>query len=103
MNLKRVVVTGLGSLTPLGNDVTSTWQSMLNGVSGANLITRFDTTNFKCKIACEVKGFDPLDYFDRKESKKLDLFSQFGLVASEEAIADSAIDTITDKGRIGVI
>ncbi len=103
MNLKRVVVTGLGSLTPLGNDVTSTWQSMLNGVSGANLITRFDTTNFKCKIACEVKGFDPLDYFDRKESKKLDLFSQFGLVASEEAIEDSAIDTITDKGRIGVI
>lgn len=103
MNLKRVVVTGLGSLTTLGNDVTSTWQSMLNGVSGASLITRFDTTKFKCKIACEVKGFDPLEYFDRKESKKLDLFSQFGMVASEEAIKDSAIDTLPDKKRIGVI
>ena len=70
MNLKRVVVTGLGSLTPIGNDVASTWRAMLAGVSGAGLITRFDTTNYKCKIACEVKGFDPLTFFDRKRSAK---------------------------------
>lgn len=104
MNLKRVVVTGLGSLTPLGNDTASTWRSMLTGVSGASPITRFDTTNFKCKIACEVKGFNPLDYFDRKEVKKLDLFTQYGLVASEEAILDSGIlNYPIDKTRIGVI
>ena len=104
MNLKRVVVTGLGSLTPIGNDVTETWQSMLTGVSGAGPITRFDPTNFKCKIACEVKNFDPLKYFDRKESRKLDLFSQYGLVASEEAIIDSGItDENVDKNRVGVI
>lgn len=104
MNLKRVVVTGLGSLTPIGNDVATMWRSMLTGVSGAGPITRFDSTNFKCKIACEVKGFDPLNYFDRKESRKLDLFSQYGLVASEEAIVDSGIsDDNVDKSRVGVI
>lgn len=104
MNLKRVVVTGLGSLTPIGNDVTTTWRSMLDGISGAGPITRFDASEFKCRIACEVKGFDPLNYFDRKESKKMDLFSQYGLVASEEAIVDSGItDDIMDKNRIGVI
>ena len=104
MNLKRVVVTGLGSLTPIGNDVATTWRSMLNGISGAGPITRFDASEFKCRIACEVKGFDPLNYFDRKESKKMDLFSQFGLVASEEAIVDSGItDDTMDKKRIGVI
>ncbi len=104
MNLKRVVVTGLGSLTPIGNDLASTWQAMLAGVSGADRITHFDPTNFKCKIACEVKGFDPLNFFDRKECRKLDPFSQYGLVASEEAIKDSGIDDgQTDKSRIGVI
>ena len=104
MNLKRVVVTGLGSLTPIGNDVTTTWRSMLDGISGAGPITRFDASEFKCRIACEVKGFDPLNYFDRKESKKMDLFSQYGLVASEEAIVDSGItDDTMDKNRIGVI
>ncbi len=103
MNLKRVVVTGLGSLTPIGNNVATTWQAMLAGVSGANLITHFDASQFKCKIACEVKGFDPLDYFDRKECRKLDPFTQYGLVASEEAIKDSGIDTCGDKARIGVI
>ena len=103
MNLKRVVVTGLGSLTPIGNDVAATWQSLLAGVSGASLITRFDTSNFKCKIACEVKGFNPLDHFDRKEVKKLDLFSQYGLVAADEAIRDAAIGDDADKTRIGVI
>ncbi len=104
MNLKRVVVTGLGSLTPIGNDVSTTWSAMLAGVSGAGPITRFDSTDFKCKIACEVKGFDPLNHFDRKESRKLDLFSQYGLVASEEAIKDSGLtDETIDKTRVGVI
>lgn len=104
MNLKRVVVTGLGSLTPIGNDLASTWQAMLDGVSGAGPITRFDPTNFKCKIACEVKGYDPTKYFDRKEVKKLDLFSQYGLIASEEAINDSGLnDDNVDKSRVGVI
>ncbi|MBP5547588.1 MAG: beta-ketoacyl-ACP synthase II [Bacteroidales bacterium] len=104
MNLKRVVVTGLGSLTPIGNDVATTWQSMLDGVSGASPITRFDATHFKCRIACEVKGFDPLNYFDKKEARKLDLFTQYGLVASEEAIKDSGInDCDVDKSRVGVI
>jgi 3-oxoacyl-[acyl-carrier-protein] synthase II len=104
MNLKRVVVTGLGALTPIGNDVAETWQSMLTGVSGASLITRFDTEKFKCKIACEVKGFNPTDHFDRKEARKLDLFTQYGLVAAEEAINDSGIAASQiDKSRIGVI
>ncbi|MBO7488918.1 MAG: beta-ketoacyl-ACP synthase II [Bacteroidales bacterium] len=104
MNLQRVVVTGLGSLTPIGNDVSTMWSSMLAGVSGASLITRFDPTNFKCKIACEVKGYDPLNHFDRKEYKKLDLFSQYGIVASEEAIIDSELkDENIDKSRVGVI
>ena len=103
MNLKRVVVTGLGSLTPIGNDVATTWQAMLAGVSGADLITHFDASQFRCKIACEVKGFDPLNFFDRKECRKLDPFTQYGLVASDEAIRDSGIETACDKSRIGVI
>ena len=103
MNLKRVVVTGLGSLTPIGNDVATTWQAMLAGVSGAGLITHFDASQFRCKIACEVKGFDPLNFFDRKECRKLDPFTQYGLVASDEAIKDSGIETACDKTRIGVI
>ena len=104
MNLKRVVVTGLGSLTPIGNDTATTWQAMLDGVSGAGPITRFDTTDFKCKIACEVKGFDPTNFFDRKEIRKLDLFSQYGLVASEEAIKDSGLDDEkVNRTRVGVI
>lgn len=104
MNLKRVVVTGLGSLTPIGNDTATMWRAMLNGVSGAGPITRFDATKFKCKIACEVKDFNPNDYFDRKDIRKLDLFSQYGLVASEEAINDSGLtDDNVDKSRVGVI
>lgn len=104
MNLKRVVVTGLGSLTPIGNDTATMWRAMLNGVSGAGPITRFDATKFKCKIACEVKDFNPNDYFDRKDIRKLDLFSQYGLVASEEAINDSGLtDNNVDKSRVGVI
>lgn len=104
MNLKRVVVTGLGSLTPIGNDIATMWQAMLAGVSGAGPITRFDPSDFKCKIACEVKGFDPTNHFDRKEIRKLDLFSQYGLVASEEAIKDSGLaDDKIDPTRVGVI
>lgn len=104
MNLKRVVVTGLGSLTPIGNDTATMWRAMLNGVSGAGPITRFDATKFKCKIACEVKDFNPNDYFDRKDIRKLDLFSQYGLVASEEAINDSGLtNDNVDKSRVGVI
>jgi 3-oxoacyl-[acyl-carrier-protein] synthase II len=104
MNLKRVVVTGLGALTPIGNDVATMWHSMLIGVSGAGPITRFNTEKFKCKIACEVKDFDASKHFDRKEVRKLDLFTQYGLVAADEAIKDSGLETCcTDKSRIGVI
>jgi 3-oxoacyl-[acyl-carrier-protein] synthase II len=92
MNLKRVVVTGLGALTPIGNDVAAMWQSMLAGVSGAGPITRFNTEKFKCKIACEVKGFDSSQFFDRKEVRKLDLFTQYGLVAADEAIREIPAD-----------
>ena len=104
MNLKRVVVTGLGALTPIGNDVAAMWQSMLIGVSGAGPITRFDTEKFRCKIACEVKGFDPTEHFNRKELNKLDLFTQYGLVAADEAIRDSGVELCNvDKSRVGVI
>lgn len=104
MNLKRVVVTGLGALTPIGNNVATLWESLLAGVSGAGPITRFNPEQFRCKIACELKGFDPLDFFDRKESRKLDPFSQYGLVAAEEAIKDAGIDDdCIDKRRVGVV
>lgn len=104
MNLKRVVVTGLGSLTPIGNDVPTFWDSLLKGVSGAGVITHFDASLFKCRIAAEIKGFDGDAYFDRKERRKLDLFSQYGMVAADEAIRDAAIDLEkADKDRIGVI
>jgi 3-oxoacyl-[acyl-carrier-protein] synthase II len=92
MELKRVVVTGLGAITPLGKNVPEFWDNLIKGKSGSTLITRFDTTNFKTKFACEVKNFDPEVHFDRKEARKLDLFSQFGLVAAEEAIKDSGLD-----------
>lgn len=104
MDLKRVVITGLGTLTPIGNNVSQFWDALLRGVSGAGLITRFDTTNFKCKIAAEVKGFDPAVFFDRKEARKIDLFSQYGMVAADEAIHDAGIDVEhLDKDRVGVI
>jgi 3-oxoacyl-[acyl-carrier-protein] synthase II len=105
MELKRVVVTGLGAITPLGNDAKSTWESLINGVSGAGPITLFDVERFKTKFACEVKGFDPNDYFDRKEARKLDRYSQLGVVAAKEAISDSGLDTAEgiDKDRVGVI
>lgn len=104
MKLRRVVVTGLGALTPLGNTVPEYWDGLINGVSGADRITRFDAEKFKTQFACEVKNFDPLSFFDRKEVRKYDPYAQYGIVASDEAIADSGI--VSDKldhNRIGVI
>ncbi len=92
MELKRVVVTGLGAITPIGKNVKEYWDGLKNGVSGSDWITHFDAAKFKTRFACEVKNFDPLDYFERKEIKKYDLFAQFALVAIDEAIVDSGID-----------
>lgn len=92
MKLKRVVVTGLGALTPLGNNVQLTWDGLLNGVSGADRITRFDAGKFKTQFACEVKGFDPLQFFDRKEVRKYDPYAQYGMVSADEAILDAGLD-----------
>jgi 3-oxoacyl-[acyl-carrier-protein] synthase II len=92
MELKRVVVTGLGAITPLGGSVDELWNNLVNGVSGCAPITRFDATNFKTKFACEVKNYNPTDFFDRKEARKLDLFAQFALIAAEQAIQDSGIN-----------
>ena len=104
MELKRVVVTGLGAITPLGNSVDEYWKNLINGVSGAAPITHFDATHFKTKFACEVKNFNPEDFFDKKEVKKLDLFAQFALVATEQAIQDSALDLESiDRDSVGVI
>jgi 3-oxoacyl-[acyl-carrier-protein] synthase II len=104
MQLKRVVVTGLGAVTPLGNSVSDYWTNLINGVSGAAPITRFDASKFKTRFACEVKGFNPEDYFDKKEARKLDAFSWYGIAASAQAVADSGIDTEgIDKNEIGVI
>jgi 3-oxoacyl-[acyl-carrier-protein] synthase II len=104
MKLRRVVVTGLGALTPIGNTVPEFWNGLLNGVSGAGPITRFDTTKFKTQFACEVKGFNPTDHFDRKEARKYDLFAQYALVVADEAIKDAGLDTFAyDPDRVGVI
>lgn len=104
MELKRVVVTGLGSLTPIGNSVSEYWSSLIQGVSGANFITRFDANDFKTRFACEVKGFDVSLYMDRKESRKCDLYTQFGIAATDEALKDSGLDlSVEDKDRIGVL
>ncbi|WP_378186125.1 beta-ketoacyl-ACP synthase II [Aquimarina sp. W85] len=104
MSLKRVVVTGLGALTPIGNDINQYWDGLVNGKSGCAPITYFDTEKFKTKFACEVKNYVPTDYFDRKEARKLDKFAQYAIVSSEEAIKDAAIDMDTvDKFRVGVI
>lgn len=104
MNRRRVVVTGLGAITPLGNDVTSYWSSLLKGVSGAAPLTRFDASMFKTQFGCEVKGFDPLNFFDRKEARKFDLVSQFGIVCADEAMKDSGINMADeDPVRFGVI
>lgn len=104
MELKRVVVTGLGAITPLGNTAKETWTNMVNGVSGAAPITHFDATKFKTQFACEVKGYDPKDHFDRKEVRKLDIFAQYAMVAADEAIADAKLNSEElDHDMIGVI
>ncbi|MEW7289662.1 beta-ketoacyl-ACP synthase II [Aquimarina sp. 2304DJ70-9] len=104
MNLKRVVVTGLGALTPIGNNIDEYWDGLVSGKSGCAPITYFDTENFKTKFACEIKNYISTDYFDRKEARKLDKFAQYAIVSSEEAIKDAAIDLEkVDKFRVGVI
>jgi 3-oxoacyl-[acyl-carrier-protein] synthase II len=103
MELKRVVVTGLGALTPLGNNVQDYWTNILAGVSGAAPITHFDASKFKTQFACEVKNYNPEDHFDRKEARKLDLFSQYAMVTVAEAVADAGIADLENKRRIGVI
>jgi 3-oxoacyl-[acyl-carrier-protein] synthase II len=104
MNLKRVVVTGIGTINPLGHNVPESWENLVNGVSGAAPITRFDASNFRTRFACEVKNYEPTEYFDKKEARKLDLYTQFGLISAKEAIKDSGIDLEqVNKKRIGVI
>lgn len=104
MELRRVVITGLGAVTPIGRCVKEYWEALCNGVNGAGDITRFDSTKFRTRIACEVKDFDPLQYFDRKEVRKLDLYTQFAVVASDEAILDANITKDnTDLDEVGVV
>ena len=104
MELKRVVVTGLGALTPVGNNVAETWENLVNGVSGAGPITHFDASSFKTQFACEVKNFKVNEHLDRKEARKMDLYTQYAIVAAKEAIEDSGMDLETvDKNKIGVI
>ena len=104
MELKRVVVTGLGALTPIGNDVETTWNNAMEGVSGAGPITHFDASKFKTQFACEVKGFNAADHFDRKKARTLDLYAQYALVAAEQAVNDAKLtDEDINKDRIGVI
>ena len=104
MELKRVVVTGLGAVTPVGNTAEEMWNNLLNGVSGAGPITHFDTTNFKTKFACEVKNLNMNDYLDRKEARKMDRYTQLAIIAAKQAVEDSQMDLETvDKNRIGVV
>ncbi len=102
--MKRVVITGLGAITPIGRTVKQYWDNLLKGTSGAGKITRFDANKFKTQFACEIKDYQPLDYFDRKEARKLDRFSQYGLISAEEAIKDAKLEfSKLDTNRIGVI
>ena len=107
MELKRVVVTGLGAISPLGNDVATTWENAKAGVSGAGPITHFDASLFKTQFACEVKGFKAEDHFDRRKARQLDLYAQYALVAARQAVADAGIEAEDgkniDKNRVGVI
>ncbi len=104
MSKRRVVVTGMGSLSPLGNSAEETWKAMLAGVSGVDKITIFDTEGYTTKIGAEVKGFDPLAYFDKKEARKMDRYTQFAMIAAEEAVNNSGLDfSNEDRDRIGVI
>ena len=104
MNTRRVVITGLGVMSPIGNNVPDYWANLAKGLSGAAPITRFDPTNFKTKFACEVKNFDPLDYIDKKEARKMDLYAQFALASASEAMTDSGLNLeVVDKFKFGVI
>jgi len=104
MELKRVVVTGLGALTPIGNTKDEFWKALIGGKSGAAPITYFDTEKFKTKFACEIKNFDPTDFLDRKEARKMDKFAQYAMVAADEAIADAHLNLDeVNKLRVGVI
>ncbi|NLN26378.1 MAG: beta-ketoacyl-ACP synthase II [Bacteroidetes bacterium] len=104
MKLKRVVITGLGALTPIGNNIQEYWEGLVNGKSGSAPITYFDASRFKTRFACELKDYNPEAYFDRKEARKLDRFAQYALISSDEAISDSGIDlNQVDKFRVGVI
>ena len=104
MQTKRIVVTGIGTLTPIGNNLASYWENLVNGVSGADMITQFDASKFKTRFACEIKGFDPVEFMDRKEARKLDRFAQIAFVASDQAVSDAGItkDNV-DHDRVGVI
>jgi 3-oxoacyl-[acyl-carrier-protein] synthase II len=104
MELKRVVVTGIGTLTPLGNNLNDYWSGLLNGVSGANFITQFDASKFKTRFACELKNFDPLNHLDRKEARKIDRFSQIALIASDQAVEDAGLKAgLINSDRVGVV
>ena len=104
MELKRVVVTGIGAITPIGNNVNDYWDALVNGVSGGGDISLFDSEKFKTRIACEVKNYDGKDYFDRKELRKHDRYAQFGIIAADEAIKDSGLDSkAVDGNGVGVI
>ena len=104
MQLKRVVVTGIGALTPIGNNTQDYWKGLLNGVSGAEAITLFDASKFKTRFACQLKGFDPLNYLEKKEARKVDRYTQIAVAASDEAVTDAGIDKETmNPDRIGVV
>ncbi|MGZ5221817.1 MAG: beta-ketoacyl-ACP synthase II, partial [Chitinophagaceae bacterium] len=104
MELKRVVVTGIGALTPLGNTVDDYWTGLVNGVSGADMITLFDASKFRTKFACEVKNFDPVQFLDKKEARKIDRFTQLALVASDQAMTDAGLNKENiNPDRVGVV
>ena len=104
MGSKRVVITGMGAITPIGNTLKEYKNSLKNGISGCKPIQSFDSSNFKTRFACEVKSYNPLDYFDRKESRKMDIYAQFGIIAADEALSDSDLNfEKIDKKRVGVI
>ena len=104
MELKRVVVTGLGAITPIGNTVSEFWENLINGTSGAGPITYFDASLFKTQFACEVKNFDANQYIDRKEARKMDLYTQYAIGVAKDAVTDSGLDTENeDLNKIGVI
>ena len=100
MKFNRVVVTGIGAITPIGNSIPELWNGLSNGVSGCDFITGFDTTQFRTKFACEVKGFQPETFFDKKELKKLDPFGQYALVSVDEAIKDAAMNALKLGSKI---